>query len=108
MPHPNIYAFADEASPLLSGQIEAMKRNQLRGLEIRNVDGENIAGISVEKAKEIKTIMDGAGLIVWSLGSPIGKTDIEADDFDKVADSLKKCLETAHVLGSENIRMFSF
>ena len=38
----NIYAFADEANPNIDGQIDAMKRNALQGLEIRNVDGVNV------------------------------------------------------------------
>lgn len=34
-----VFAFADEASPAISGQIAAMERNGLQGLEIRGVDG---------------------------------------------------------------------
>ena len=34
-----LYAFADEASSLIDGQIAAMGRNGLQGLEIRGVDG---------------------------------------------------------------------
>ena len=48
-----VFAFADEASPMIDGQIEAMKRNGLQGLEIRAVDKENISAISLEKAKEV-------------------------------------------------------
>ena len=33
-----IYAFADEASPIIDEQIKAMKENGVDGLEIRNVD----------------------------------------------------------------------
>ena len=50
----NIYAFADEADKSIDGQINAMLRNNLKGLEIRGVDGENISDISLEKAKEVK------------------------------------------------------
>lgn len=46
-----IYAFADEASANIDKQIKAMKENRLDGLEIRNVDGVNIAEISNSKAK---------------------------------------------------------
>lgn len=46
----NIYAFADEASGQITGQIAAMSRNGLQGLEIRGVDGQNISDISIEKA----------------------------------------------------------
>ena len=48
-----IFAFADEASPMIDEQIKAMKRNGLLGLEIRSVDGESVSSISMEKAKEV-------------------------------------------------------
>ena len=76
-----IYAFADEASPAIDGQIAAMRRNGLNGLEIRGVDGENVSAISLEKAKEVRRKLDDAGLCTWSIGSPIGKIDIETGDF---------------------------
>ena len=66
----HIYAFADEASGQIDGQIAAMRRNALNGLEIRGVDGQNIADISLEKAREVRRKMDDAGLTVWSIGSP--------------------------------------
>lgn len=105
---PQIFAFADEASPLIDGQIAAMQRNQLQGLEIRNVDGENVSAISAGKAREVRQKLDGAGLRVWSIGSPIGKIDIEQDDFEAHLDLLRRTVETARILGAENIRMFSF
>ena len=103
-----IYAFADEASPNIDEQILAMKKNGLQGLEIRNVDGTNISKITVEKAKEVRKKMDDAGLIVWSMGSPIGKIDIEKDDFAAHLEECKHTIELANVLGAENLRMFSF
>ncbi len=76
-----IYAFADEASPNIDEQIAALKRNGLQGLEIRNVDGVNVSDITIGKAKEVKRKLQANGLITWSVGSPIGKIDIEKDDF---------------------------
>ena len=108
MPMPRIYAFADEAGAMIDHQIEAMKRNGLQGLEIRNVDGENISAISPEKAREVRRKLDDAGLITWSLGSPLGKIDIEKDDFEAHLDLLRRSLELADILGAKNIRMFSF
>lgn len=102
-----IYAFADEASPMIDGQIAAMMRNELNGLEIRNVDGINVSEISLEKAKEVKKKLDESGLSVWSVGSPIGKTDIDGD-FNKDIESFKHTLEVAHILNAENMRIFSF
>ena len=103
-----IYAFADEASPNIDEQIIALKRNGLNGLEIRNVDGVNVSDITVEKAKEVKHKLQENGLITWSIGSPIGKIDIEKDDFSAHTEKLKHTLEIAEILGAENIRLFSF
>ena len=108
MNKPLIYAFADEASPKVDGQIAAMLRNNMNGLEPRNVDGENISDISPDKAREVRKKLDDAGLITWSLGSPIGKIDLVKDDFAAHLDKLRHTVEVAHILGAKNIRMFSF
>ena len=103
-----IYAFADEASPIIDKQITALKENGLQGLEIRNVDNVNISEISNAKAKEVKKKLDDAGLTVWSIGSPIGKIDIEKDSFAVHTEKFRRTLEIAEILGAENIRLFSF
>ena len=108
MKNVKIYAFADEASPNIDEQIVAMKKNGLDGLEIRNVDGENVATISLEKAKEVKAKMDAAGLKVWSIGSPIGKIMIDTGDWAAEQERFKHTLKIAQILGAENLRMFSF
>lgn len=102
-----VYAFADEASGMIDRQIEAMKRNKLNGLEIRNVDGTNVSDITLEKAKEVKNKLDAAGLVTWSIGSPIGKIGI-TDAFAPHLDKLKHTLDVAACLGAKNIRLFSF
>ena len=108
MENMKMYAFADEASPLLDGQIAAMRRNGLCGLEIRGVDGENVSSISLQKARDVREKLNDAGLTVWSIGSPIGKIDIEQGDFRAHLDQLRHTLEVARILDAKNIRMFSF
>lgn len=103
-----IYAFADEASALISGQIAAMQRNGLHGLEIRNADGTNVSDLTEDKAKEIRNRMDDAGLEVWSIGSPIGKVDVVQDDCAAHLDKFRHTLDVADILGAKNIRLFSF
>jgi sugar phosphate isomerase/epimerase len=103
----SIYAFADEADSFIPGQIEAMLRNGLKGLEIRNVDGTNITDISLEKARQVRKQLDDQGLITWSVGSPIGKQKI-TNDFAPELERFKHTLELAHELGAGNIRLFSF
>lgn len=105
---PGIYAFADEASASLSGQIIAMLRNHMQGLEIRGVDGQNVSEISIEKAREVKNRLADNGLVTWSVGSPIGKIDIVKDDFARHMDVLKHTLDVAHELDAKHLRMFSF
>ena len=100
-------AFADEASPDLAGQIQAMQENGIVLLEIRGVDGQNIDGISPAKAKVIRKMLDFAGIGVWSLGSPFGKTGIN-DDFAPHLEGFKRSLEIADILGARHIRLFSF
>ena len=100
-------AFADETNAAIDLQIETLKRNSIPYLEIRNVDGDNIAKITLEKAKEVKSKLDANGLAVWSLGSPYGKIKI-TDDFAPHLDEFKYGLELAHELDAKCIRLFSF
>lgn len=103
-----VYAFADEASPVIDEQIAAMKRNRLDGIEIRNADGVNVSELTAQKAKEIAKKLSNNGLSVWSVGSPIGKINIATDDFEKHFDKFKHTVEIADLLGADNIRIFSF
>lgn len=103
-----LYAFADEASPMIDSQIQALRRNRMQGLEIRNVDGASVSDIPVSKAREVRQKLADAGLTVWSVGSPIGKIDIVKDDFNAHMDKLRHTLDVARELGAGNLRMFSF
>lgn len=107
MPDIKIYAFSDEASPSIDKQIDALLRNGLDGMEIRNVDGVNVSDITKEKAKEVKAKMDARGLKVWSVGSPIGKIGI-CDSFEEHLEKFRNTLEISEILGARNIRLFSF
>ena len=103
----SLYAFADEANKNIDGQIRAMLRNGLQGLEIRNVDGTNVTDITLEKAREVRRKLEENGLVTWSVGSPIGKQPVAAD-FAPELDRFKHTLALAQELGASNIRLFSF
>ncbi len=103
----NIFGFADEADSLIDGQIKTMKRNGLKGLEIRGVDGANISDITFEKAKEVKKKLDDNALVTWSIGSPIGKININ-DNFSEHLEKFKHTLEISNILDTKNMRIFSF
>ena len=69
-------AFSDEAGSSLQAQIDALHRNGIGLMEIRMVDGENIANISLEQAAEIQKVLKDNQIQVWSLGSPLGKVSM--------------------------------
>lgn len=102
-----IAAFADESSDLLSGQVEALKRNGYHFLEIRNVGGKNVAQLDMQEAKEIKAILEKNGLGIDSIGSPIGKICVE-DPFEAHLELFRHVLALANVFGARHVRLFSF
>ncbi len=103
----SVRSFADEASPLLEGQILAMKRNRHEGLEIRGINGHNISELSPSEAKAVKQRLAEEGLSVWSVGSPIGKIPVTAD-FAPHLELFRRMLENAAELGAKAFRLFSF
>ena len=102
-------AFADEADPRLSGQIRALRRGGIDLIELRGVDGKNVADLSDADAKRIKNELDACGIAVWSLGSPYGKVRL-GEDFDREAlfARLHRLCVLAGIFGTDKIRMFSF
>lgn len=102
-----IFAFSDEVGANIDKQINALMRNNLNGMEIRNVDGTNISDIMADKAKEVLKKLEDKGLRVWSIGSPIGKININ-DPFEGHLEKFKHTLEIAEILKAEKIRLFSF
>ena len=100
-------AFADEAGNTLEEQIAALKDNRISYLELRGVDGKNVADLSADEAKNIYSRLDEQGIRVWALGSPAGKTKITAD-FAFEEERFKRLLEIADLTHAHCIRLFSF
>ena len=72
-------AFADEAADSLQGQIAALKRNEISYLEIRTVDGKGIKDLTLEEAVAVQNMLKENGIKVYSVGSPLGKVNIDVD-----------------------------
>lgn len=102
-----IAAFADESDDRFAGQIEALKRNAMPYLEIRNLNGKNVTELTAAQASEIEKELEDNGLAVWSIGSPIGKIPIEAP-FEPHLELFKHTLELAKVFKTRRLRLFSF
>ncbi|MBE6597597.1 MAG: sugar phosphate isomerase/epimerase [Ruminococcaceae bacterium] len=101
-----ISAFADEASEDILLQIEALKRNGLRFIEPRNANG-NITKKTDEEIEEIAKTLRDAGITVSSLGSPIGKANID-DPFEEHLEKFRRAISACHILGTKKMRIFSF
>ena len=100
-------AFTDEYSQDMSEQIKGMLNNGIKYTELRGINGKNVSEITLDEAKEVKNMLDANGLAVWSVGSPLGKIKL-TDDINKHIDLVKRVCETANVLDTKNIRVFSF
>lgn len=100
-------AFADEIDPDLLTQIRILKENDIHYLELRGIDGKNVADFSLEYTKSVKRILDINGVKVSAIGSPIGKIGI-LDDFDKEVERFLHILKIAEILDTNYIRIFSF
>ncbi len=100
-------AFADEAGSSLDEQIAALKENGIDYIEPRNIGGKSVIDLSDGELAEIKEKLDRSGIKVSSLGSPIGKYNIE-DPFEPHFERTKRAVEICKLLGTENLRMFSF
>ncbi len=100
-------AFADEASPDRHEQIAALLSNQIPYLELRGVDGVNVADLSDEAAHAFRSELDAAGIRVWSIGSPAGKSSI-CEDFSVAEAQFARLLDLAVLFDAPCIRLFSF
>ena len=100
-------AFSDEASKSFEGQVAALKRNDIPYMEMRKIDGKTVTKLTLDEAAEYQKRLADCGIAVWSLGSPIGKSEITGD-FSEVCEVLKHACEIAHALHTDKIRMFSF
>ncbi len=100
-------AFADEIDMSLDVQMAELKKHDIRHIEMRGVNGKNIADLTLDEARAIKEQLDDNGFKISALGSPIGKILI-TDPFDPHYKKFVHLLELADILGTDYIRIFSF
>ncbi len=100
-------AFADEYGNSFEEQVEGLKTNGIDLIELRNIDGKNVADLTVEEAEDYYIRFKKEGISVWALGSPIGKVDISVD-FDEYLRKFEHVLKVANAFRTDKIRGFSF
>jgi Sugar phosphate isomerases/epimerases len=99
--------FSDEICEDFDKQLQVVSKFGLKYIEIRGVDGKNIAVLSDEERQAVKEKLDKYGVSISAIGSPIGKIGIEKD-FEPHFEQFKNVIETAKFLNTKYIRMFSF
>lgn len=106
-PHIQLSGFADEIDPSFDKQMQVIPALGMKFIEIRGVDGKNIADLTDEEVAAVKAKLDAAGVKISSIGSPIGKIDI-TDDFEPHLEKFRRVAAIAKALDTRYIRMFSF
>ena len=107
MAYAKISGFSDEINAQVDVQFEVLNKLNIQYFEPRGIDGKNISLLTKEEVLGLKEKMDKYGISVSSIGSPIGKVKLEEPFEDHFA-LFQKVVETAKVLGTKYIRMFSF
>ena len=100
-------AFSDEAGNSIEEQISALKRNGISLMELRSIDGKNVADFTEEEAKSYQKELEENGISVWSIGSPLGKAEIDVD-FTEYSKKVRHVCKLANIFKTSRIRMFSF
>ena len=100
-------AFADEYSSNFDSQIKVLVDNAFEKIELRFIDGVNVSDLTDEQVKTVKSKLNDSNLGVSSLGSPLGKINLN-DDFNAHLEKTKRTCEIACELDAKRVRMFSF
>ena len=102
-----IGAFGDEIADDLETQLQVLNELKIPCLELRAAWGVNVLNLSDEQVAQVRALCEEHGVTVSALGSPIGKSPIEAPIETEVK-NLRRVIEIGRQLGTDNIRIFSF
>lgn len=102
-----ISSFADEISPDINVQVKVLCDLGIKYVELRSVWDKNVLDLTDGEAAEVKRVFDENGISVSSIGSPLGKIDIDGD-FEAHLDGLRRAIWAADFFGARYIRIFSF
>lgn len=100
-------AFADEISPDPREQVAVLKSSRVRFIEFRSIHKTNCLALSDDQVREFKKLIDGEGIGLSAIGSPIGKYPVD-QPMEPHLDKFKRAVELCGVFGTPNIRVFSF
>ncbi|MDT7553321.1 MAG: hypothetical protein QOI16_1857 [Pseudonocardiales bacterium] len=99
--------FADEIDPDLKTQCATLNDLGITHVEFRSAWGTNVLDLTDEQIEETAAVLAAHDLRVSSIGSPLGKINID-DDFETHLVRADRALAVAQRLGAPFIRIFSF
>jgi sugar phosphate isomerase/epimerase len=99
--------FADEISPDPAEQLATLAAESISHLELRSAWSVNVADFTDAQVATFKAALDGAGVTVSAIGSPIGKIDVR-DPFPPELDRMRRIADIAAAVGTGLVRVFSF
>ena len=104
---PRLSAFGDEIADDLDAQIAALRRHDVRFLELRAAWRTNVADLSDLELERIGRRLTEAGIGVSAVASPVGKAPI-IRGFDAELAQFRRALTVARLVGAPLVRIFSF
>lgn len=99
--------FSDEIDPGFDIQLQTIKKLGLKYIELRGVDGINVADLTAEQQEITCEKLKAHGISVSCIGSPIGKIGI-TEPFEPHFAQFCDLVSFAKKLGTHYIRIFSF
>jgi sugar phosphate isomerase/epimerase len=99
--------FADEISPEPAVQLETLAAESIRYLELRSAWSTNVATLTDAELASFRAQIEGAGVRVSAIGSPIGKIDI-GQPLGPELERMRRIADVADLFGTSIVRVFSF
>jgi sugar phosphate isomerase/epimerase len=99
--------FADEISPDPQVQLATLAAESISHLELRSAWSVNVADLTDAQLAAFRAAIDGAGVRVSAIGSPIGKIPVAAP-LGPELDRMRRVADVAAALGTSIVRVFSF
>jgi 3-dehydroshikimate dehydratase len=100
-------AFADEVTDDFLEQVKYLAAERVGFIEPRFINKKNIMDLAKNELREAKKMIQGHGLKVSAIGSPIGKVKLD-EPFEPHLDKFKHAIDLAVFFETPFIRMFSY
>jgi sugar phosphate isomerase/epimerase len=99
--------FADEISPDPQAQLAALAAESISHLELRSAWSVNVADLTDTQLAAFRAALDGAGVRVSAIGSPVGKIVVGAP-LQPELERMRRVADAAATFGTTIVRVFSF